>query len=287
MVLGEDGKWATLDARWLYTSAKTIGYLYEAQLRHNLTVALGVEWGQVSNGIADIEHIPAEVLKAFSTRARRDRGADGDPQPALGEGGDDRRARHPPAARQPDPGSTELRAPLVRTSRRDRLRSRTTRATRSAAPSRRRSPIRGAARVEDRLLGAHGLTAHDSIVRPQRRSCDGVVRLPSPPAHRSNASRNSPKHSSTAWRPHRSTGVVPGKGAVIRDAAGPHDLDAAAAGALDDLRAARHRTPRPRHRDTRCSTADRAVCPSDEVLAALRSTPSRLSDEQATGGDLR
>src|SRR5690606_29342983 len=46
MVLGEDGKWATPDARWLYTSAKTIGYLYEAQLRHNLTVALGVEWGE-------------------------------------------------------------------------------------------------------------------------------------------------------------------------------------------------------------------------------------------------
>ena len=68
MVLGEDGTWATLDARWLYTSAKTIGYLYEAQLRHNLTASLGVEWGPVRNGIADIEHIPVEVLKAFSTR---------------------------------------------------------------------------------------------------------------------------------------------------------------------------------------------------------------------------
>jgi conjugative relaxase-like TrwC/TraI family protein len=43
MVRGEDGRWATLDARWVYTSAKTIGYIYEAQLRHNLTVALGVE----------------------------------------------------------------------------------------------------------------------------------------------------------------------------------------------------------------------------------------------------
>ena len=68
MVLGVDGKWATLDARWLYTSAKTIGFLYEAELRHRLTVALGVEWGPVSNGIADIAHIPADVLKAFSSR---------------------------------------------------------------------------------------------------------------------------------------------------------------------------------------------------------------------------
>ena len=68
MVRGVDGKWATIDGRWIYTSAKTIGYLYEAQLRHNLTVALGVEWGEVKNGIADIVGIPENVLDAFSTR---------------------------------------------------------------------------------------------------------------------------------------------------------------------------------------------------------------------------
>ena len=68
MVRGVDGKWATIDGRWIYTSAKTIGYLYEAQLRHNLTVSLGVEWGEVKNGIADIVGIPENVLKAFSTR---------------------------------------------------------------------------------------------------------------------------------------------------------------------------------------------------------------------------
>ena len=68
MVLGVDGKWATLDGRWIYLSAKTIGYLYEAQLRHNLTASLGVEWGPVVNGIADISGIPERVLKAFSTR---------------------------------------------------------------------------------------------------------------------------------------------------------------------------------------------------------------------------
>jgi conjugative relaxase-like TrwC/TraI family protein len=68
MVRGVDGKWATLDGRWIYVSAKTIGYLYEAQLRHNLTAALGVEWGPVVNGIADIAGIPDRVLKTFSTR---------------------------------------------------------------------------------------------------------------------------------------------------------------------------------------------------------------------------
>jgi len=68
MVRGVDGKWATIDGRWVYTSAKTIGYLYEAQLRHNLTVSLGVEWGPMKNGIGDIVGIPENVLKAFSTR---------------------------------------------------------------------------------------------------------------------------------------------------------------------------------------------------------------------------
>ena len=69
MVRGEDGKWATLDARWIYTSAKTIGYLYEAQLRHNLTVALGVEWGAVRNGIADIDAHPRRRARRRSRPA--------------------------------------------------------------------------------------------------------------------------------------------------------------------------------------------------------------------------
>ena len=109
MVLGEDGKWATLDARWIYTSAKTIGYLYEAQLRHNLTAALGVEWGPVRNGIADIGGIPAEVLKAFSTRraeieermAIRNQHS---PKAAMIAALDTRRAK------DSEPGPVELRA---------------------------------------------------------------------------------------------------------------------------------------------------------------------------------
>lgn len=160
MVLGEDGKWATIDARRVYTSAKTIGYLYEAQLRHNLTVALGVEWGQVVKGIADIEHIPAGVLKAFSTRraeieermaVRNQHSAKAAMIAAL-----DTRQR-----KQLDPGSIELR---VRWSERaaeigfdpadlrDAI-GRTEPTTVTAGEQR---------AVEDRLLGVHGLTAHDS-----------------------------------------------------------------------------------------------------------------------------
>lgn len=67
-VRGDDGRWRTIDARHLWAHAKTAGYLYEAHLRHQLTIRLGVTWGPVRNGIADIDGIPRHVLKAFSTR---------------------------------------------------------------------------------------------------------------------------------------------------------------------------------------------------------------------------
>lgn len=67
-VRGHDGRWRTIDARHLWAHAKTAGYLYEAHLRHELSHHLGVAWGPVHNGIADIQGIPRHVLKAFSTR---------------------------------------------------------------------------------------------------------------------------------------------------------------------------------------------------------------------------
>ena len=63
-----DGRWGALDARHLYLHAKTAGYLYEAQLRNELTHRLGVAWTPVVNGIADVDGIPTEVLERFSTR---------------------------------------------------------------------------------------------------------------------------------------------------------------------------------------------------------------------------
>src|SRR5688572_20989469 len=64
----QDQRWSALDARPLYGWAKTVGYLYEAQLRVELTRRLGVEWGPVRRGIADIEGIPKKTLRAFSRR---------------------------------------------------------------------------------------------------------------------------------------------------------------------------------------------------------------------------
>lgn len=66
-----DDRWTALDARPLYRWARPVGHLYEAQLRWELTQRLGVAWGPVRNGIADIAGIPQRAINAFSTRRRQ------------------------------------------------------------------------------------------------------------------------------------------------------------------------------------------------------------------------
>ena len=68
--LDEDGRWSALDARPLYRWAQAVGYLYEAHLRHELTRRLGVGWGPVRHGIADLAGTPRPAIDAFSTRRR-------------------------------------------------------------------------------------------------------------------------------------------------------------------------------------------------------------------------
>ena len=65
-----DDRWTALDARPLYSWLSPVGHLYEAHLRWELTRRLGVEWGPVRNGIADVAGIPEPVLREFSTRRR-------------------------------------------------------------------------------------------------------------------------------------------------------------------------------------------------------------------------
>ena len=64
----DDGQWRTLDSRKLFAHAKTAGFLYQAQLRHELTVRLGIVWQPVSNGTADIAGVDREIIEAFSRR---------------------------------------------------------------------------------------------------------------------------------------------------------------------------------------------------------------------------
>lgn len=277
MLLGEDGKWATPDARWLYTSAKTIGYLYEAQLRHNLTVALGVEWGQVVNGIADIEHIPAEVLTAFSTRraeieermAIRNQHS---PKAAMIAALDTRRTK------QADPGVTEMRAHWAERATEigfDPAQLRDAIGRSEATPigkEKQRS-------TEDRLLSADGLTAHDSSFDRNEilmAWCDSlpagapIEQIEDLAESLIDRMETAPLHN-----------IVPVKGPVIRDASGRtiSSLPPQERWTTFELLEIERRA---------LATAkallgvERAVCPDDAVLAALRSTPSALSEEQAT-----
>jgi conjugative relaxase-like TrwC/TraI family protein len=63
-----DGRWTRLYHPAIYDHAKTAGYIYEAQLRHELSRNLGVRWQEVRNGIAEIDGFADEHLRAFSTR---------------------------------------------------------------------------------------------------------------------------------------------------------------------------------------------------------------------------
>ena len=65
---GPDGRWTRLYHPAIYDHAKTAGYIYEAQLRHELSRDLGVGWQEVRNGIAEIDGFADEHLRAFSTR---------------------------------------------------------------------------------------------------------------------------------------------------------------------------------------------------------------------------
>jgi len=65
---GPDGRWTALDGRHLYEHAKTAGYLYQAHLRAEVRERLGLEWGPVSKGAAELCALPAEVLAVFSRR---------------------------------------------------------------------------------------------------------------------------------------------------------------------------------------------------------------------------
>lgn len=63
-----DGRWTALDGRLLFPWSKPCGHLYEAKLRAELTRRLGITWGPVRNGIADIAGVPRSVIDAFSQR---------------------------------------------------------------------------------------------------------------------------------------------------------------------------------------------------------------------------
>jgi len=65
---GPDGRFTALHAAPLYRAAKTAGYLYQAHLRSAVRDRLGLEWGPVHKGAAELNDLSAEVLRVFSQR---------------------------------------------------------------------------------------------------------------------------------------------------------------------------------------------------------------------------
>src|SRR5581483_4871065 len=64
-----DGNWRALDGEPILKSYRlAAGYLYQAQLRAELTRALGVEWDEPRKGMAELKHVPRWVIREFSTR---------------------------------------------------------------------------------------------------------------------------------------------------------------------------------------------------------------------------
>jgi conjugative relaxase-like TrwC/TraI family protein len=69
-VKSPDGRWLALDARTLKRDQRTLSALFHAAERAELTRRLGVEWGPVVNGIAEIAGIDRRVIEEFSTRTK-------------------------------------------------------------------------------------------------------------------------------------------------------------------------------------------------------------------------
>jgi conjugative relaxase-like TrwC/TraI family protein len=64
-----DDEWRALDGEALLKTYRlAAGYLYEAQLRHELTRRLGLSWPEPAKGMAELEHVPEAAIRAFSTR---------------------------------------------------------------------------------------------------------------------------------------------------------------------------------------------------------------------------
>ena len=69
MARSPDGTWRALDGEALLKTYRlAAGYLYQAQLRFELTRTLGVEWERPEQGMSEIVGIPPEAIRAFSQR---------------------------------------------------------------------------------------------------------------------------------------------------------------------------------------------------------------------------
>ena len=72
MARSPDGVWRALDGEALLKTYRfAAGYLYQAQLRFELTRTLGLEWREPVQGMAEMAGVPEEALRTFSQRRRQ------------------------------------------------------------------------------------------------------------------------------------------------------------------------------------------------------------------------
>jgi conjugative relaxase-like TrwC/TraI family protein len=68
-VQDDTGAWLALDARFLKYQQRTVGWIYDAALRAEMTSRLGVDWLERDNSVFDLTCIPEHMRDAFSERS--------------------------------------------------------------------------------------------------------------------------------------------------------------------------------------------------------------------------
>jgi conjugative relaxase-like TrwC/TraI family protein len=67
---GPGGQARALDGMSLFHHAKTAGYVAGAELRHQLTARIGVEWQPVIRGLSEVTGVGVDAIASISTRSR-------------------------------------------------------------------------------------------------------------------------------------------------------------------------------------------------------------------------
>jgi conjugative relaxase-like TrwC/TraI family protein len=70
-VRATDGRWRALDASIVFRAQRLFGAAYQSALRSEMTTRLGVEWGAVDKGQAEVDGLDPELLAAFSRRSEQ------------------------------------------------------------------------------------------------------------------------------------------------------------------------------------------------------------------------
>jgi conjugative relaxase-like TrwC/TraI family protein len=158
--LGEsgDGAWSALDARAIYHSSRTAGFLYQAALRAELTRSLGMAWRPVVRGMAEPAGVPDKALEHFSRRraeieAALERLGESSAEAANIAAHATRAPKDHEVSREALVASWRLRAEQVGLGRN---------ALRALTPVGHEPALAPLADLTDRLFGPEGLTHHAS-----------------------------------------------------------------------------------------------------------------------------